>query len=289
MRTLYIDVYFLINFTVDILALYFSSVFSRTPTNSRRLILSALFCAFGAVCIVLMPEITLLKIVSTIVTLCFVGLFAVKKVALKRKIKFTFCFFVLEALIGGIFSLIWSVLDKYLYEMLQSGSGGAVNRKMLFFSLIILLSIGVFKMLVSFFTNLENEGVCVLEINFLGRAYSAEAFIDSGNLAIDPMDMRPVLLLKRQAAKKIFPENVVDLHDPDQLDREIRRRIRLIPVSRGGVTHVLTGIRVDSVFAVSNDKKEEISVTVAIDKEEGTYGGYLALVPSGVLNDALYK
>ena len=94
MRTLYIDVYFLINFTVDILALYFSSVFSKTPTNSRRLIISALLCAFTTVLIVFLPEIPLLKIIATAVTLCFVGGFAIKKVALKRKIKFAFCFLV---------------------------------------------------------------------------------------------------------------------------------------------------------------------------------------------------
>ena len=289
MRTLYIDVYFLINFTVDILALYFSSVFSKTPTNSRRLIISALLCAFTTVLIVFLPEIPLLKIIATAVTLCFVGGFAIKKVALKRKIKFAFCFLVFEALTGGIFSLLWDFLDKYLYDVLQNSVGGKINRKMLFFSLIILLSIGVFKMLVSFFSNTENEGACKIEIVFHGKSFVTEAFVDSGNFAVDPMDMKPILFLKKESAEKIFPRGVVELCDPDALDKDTRKRIRLIPVSMGGATRVLTGVRADGVYVLLENKKEEISVTVAIDKEGGTYDGYFALAPGAVLNGVLRK
>ena len=147
-------------------------------------------------------------------------------------------------------------------------------------------------MLVSFFSNIESDGACKIEIEFLGKSYTTEAFIDSGNLALDPMDMRPVLFLKKEIAKKILPEAVTELYDPDLLDREIRKRIRLIPISKFGATHVLTGVRVDKVNVVvddKGDKKEEISVIVAIDKEEGTYGGYYALVPSCALKDVLFK
>ena len=289
MRTLYIDVYFLINFTVDILSLYFAVVFSKTPTSSRRLIVSALICALVAVLILLLPEYAVLKLIIIGTALYFVGTFSIKKVSHKRKIKFLFWFFVFEALIGGIFSFVWSMLDTYVYDFILSADGGGVNRKMLVFSLIILLTIGVFKMLVSFFSNIESEGVCKIEICFHGKSFFTDAFVDSGNLAVDPMDMRPVLLLKKCAAEQIFPENVIDLRDPDSVDKDTRKRIRLIPISRSEVTHVLTGIRVDEVYVINKNKKEEISVTVAIDKEGGTYGGYYALMPSCALENVSFK
>ena len=53
--TLYVDVYFLINFTVDILALYFAAIFSKVPTSTRRLIISAVIGAFFAIGIVFLP------------------------------------------------------------------------------------------------------------------------------------------------------------------------------------------------------------------------------------------
>ena len=289
MRTFYIDVYFLINLTVDILALYFSAVFSKIPTTARRLLLSGLLGAASAIGIMLMPDIPFWKLLASALSLIIIGFFATKKVSGKRRIKFIIGFLIFEAFIGGIVSFIWGLLDTYLYDYLSAQSGGGVNRKMLVFSLIILLSIGVFKMIVSFFSNIESEGVCEIEVNFLGKSFKTEAFVDSGNLAVDPMDMRPVMLIKKELAKDILPGNVIELTNPDEISRDIRKRIRLIPISRGGVTHVLTGIKVDTVYALKNGVKEEISVTVAIDKEGGTFGGYYALLPSGVLGNVSKK
>jgi len=65
----------------------------------------------------------------------------------------------------------------------------------------------------------------------------------------------------------------------------VRKRIRLVPVTRGQQTHVLTGMRVDPVQVFGKNGSEEIAVTVAIDKEGGNYGGYSALMPSAAIND----
>ena len=48
MRVLYIDVYFLINFTVDLLALYFASLLLHFPVFRWRLTVSALIGACSA-------------------------------------------------------------------------------------------------------------------------------------------------------------------------------------------------------------------------------------------------
>lgn len=137
-------------------------------------------------------------------------------------------------------------------------------------------------MIVSFFSNIESEGSEEIEISFGGRTMRIEAFVDSGNLAIDPMDMRPVLFIKESVAADVFPEGLINLRDPDTLERSVRRRVRLIPVSRGGATHVLTGVRPDSVRIIKNGTAEEICVTVAIDREGGSFGGFFALMPSSV-------
>ena len=287
MRTLYIDVYFLINFTVDILSLYFASALSKTPTSTKRLILSALFGALVAIITVFLPEITILKFIVATLGLLIMGYIAPKRVSARRKIRFIFSFLIFEALVGGAVSFIWGLLDSYSSTIFEGAIGGAVNRKMLFLSIIVLLSIGVFKMLVSFFSNIESEGCVDVEISFLDNTAVVSAFIDSGNLAVDPMDMSPVLILKEDVAKSILPENIVSLCDIDGLDKKIKKRIRLIPVSRGGATHVLVGVKADSVRVVNDKTKEEIKVTLAIDKEGGTFGGYLALMPSAALDNAI--
>ena len=286
-KTLYIDVYFLINLTVDYISLYFAATLAKVPTSNKRLLLGAILGALVAVAIVFLPEIIILKIAFSVFGLALIAFVSTKRISLRRRAKFTLAFVIFESLIGAGVHYVYGLLDTFLYDYLSESAGGAYNRRLIFLSLIILLSIGVFKMLISFFSNIESEGSATVEISFLDKTLKTEAFIDSGNLAMDPMDMRPVLFLKRGAAASIFPESVIDLTDPDTLEREIRKRIRLVPVSRGGTTHVLTGIRADSVKILSGDRSEEISVTLAIDKEGGTYGGFEALLPSAAISDVI--
>lgn len=285
MRTLYIDIYFLINFTVDILALYFAAIFSKVPTTSARLILSSVIGALSAVAIVLIPETGIYKLIPATISLVIMGYITPKHVLRRRRIKFVFAFLIFEALVGGGVSIIWDVFDRYLSSLFASAVGGAVNRKMLVLSLIILISIGVFKMLVSFFSNNQGERSVELEISFLNHTTILSAFVDSGNLAIDPMDMSPLLLVKKDAAKSFLPGNIIDLCDIDSLDYNVKKKIRLIPVTRGGVTHVIVGVKADSVKLIDKDKSEEIKVTVAIDREGGDFGGFEALMPSAALDN----
>lgn len=285
MKTLYIDVYFLINFTVDVLALYFAAVFSKVPTSLRRLIISSLLGAAIAVCAVFLPDFPIIKLAVSAISLVVICIIATKRVSFKRRVKFLFAFILFSAMVGGGAYFLFGVLDNLLSDSLAEMGGGAVNRKLLFFSLIVLLSIGVFKMFVSVFSSNQSERFVETEISFFGKSISLEAFVDSGNLAVDPMDMRPILILKEKYARELFSKEIIELSDPDRLPRDVRRRIRLLPISRGGSTHVLVGVRVDSVF-VGKENKQEVSVTVAIDKEGGDFGGYYALMPSAAISDA---
>ena len=137
MRTLYIDVYFLINFTVDLLALYFASCFSKVPTSTKRLLISSAVGALIAVGVVLLPEYAILKFIIATAGLIAMGFIAPKRVSVRRKLKFVFAFLIFEALLGGAVSFLWGILDKYISNFFDGAEGGAVNRKMLFLSLIV--------------------------------------------------------------------------------------------------------------------------------------------------------
>lgn len=284
MRTLYIDVYFLINFIVDILALYFAVLLSKTPATPFRLVTAAIFGALFASLIIFIPEYQWLKMLLSLASLVLISFIATLRIGMRRRVKFIFAFLIFEALTGGAVYYLWTLLDTYFYDSLSGLDGGSVNRKMLMLAIILLLLTGVFKMLVGVFSSNSTEKSVKIEIGFLGAHIECEALVDSGNLAIDPMDMRPVLFLKPALARRLLPSEVIDLPDPDMLERDVRRRIRLIPVTREGETHVLVGVRTDYVKVRRGKSDEYICVTLAIDKEEGSYGGFEALMPAAAID-----
>jgi hypothetical protein len=169
-------------------------------------------------------------------------------------------------------------MDRYLgYLILKSNE--STNRKMLVFSLIILIIIGALRLLIMMLTNSINERSARIVIELADKSLSIDALIDTGNLVKDPMNMNPVIFIKRSIAKNLLPPAVIELSHIDTLTPEFRKRIRLVPVTKNAQTHVMTGVRVDRITVYVGNKKEEISATVVIDKEDGTFGGYYALAP----------
>ena len=134
-------------------------------------------------------------------------------------------------------------------------------------------------MFIMMFSGATNETNVDLVINIGGKRLEIEALIDTGNLVKDPMNMNPVIFIKKAYAERIFAKEVLELSHLDDLPLEYRKRIRLIPVTRGGQTHVMTGVKVDSVIMRREEREEPLDATIVIDKEEGTYGGYFALAP----------
>ena len=278
MQTIYIDVYFLINFTVDILAIYIALKFSKMKTVAVRLILSALLGAAFATVELFLQENIFLHIALSSVFLILLSFVACRRASILRRIKFLLSFFVASFIISGIVNLVYNVLDKYAKPFFEGMDSSSENRKILIFSLIILIVIGVFRILIMLFSNSMSEKSMRLHIEVENKCAEVDALVDSGNLVKDPMSMCSVIFLNRNAASRLFPSQILELSELDKLESSFKKRIRLIPVTRNGETHIMTGVRVDSISAVHNGDLQEIDATVVIDKE-GTYGGYDALAP----------
>ncbi len=285
LQTFYIDVFFLINFTVDILALYVAVRVIHARTKMWRLSLAALLGAGVAVADAFLYSLPILRAILFAVSLVACSLIAFSASGARRRIKFIAIFFTVELLLGGAVSFFYSALDG-LFDSLGITVEGVENRKALILAVLVLISIGIIRLLIMIFTDILGEKTVRVSITVADTTVEAEAMIDSGNLVKDPMNMHPVLFIKPALALRLVPRCVAELNDLDLLDNDYRRRIRLIPVTRVGGTHVMTGVKPDRVVVTRGRVSEEIDFTIAIDKEGGTYGGYEALLPIAVIRDA---
>ena len=277
LKVLYIDVYFMINFTVDILSVFISLRVIHAKISYKRMIISAFLGALLATIeLFIHNQFTVLFL--SIAFLFFISLISCGMVSTARKCKFIISYFATTFLISGFVQFIYNRLDKY-FEDINLYTSGTTNRKVLVFSLIILLIIGVLRLFIMTYSDSINRKSIRLMIRLEDKTVEVDALVDSGNLVKDPMSMNPVIFVKKRCAQNIFPHSVIDLTNIDCLSADFRKRIRLIPVTRNGETHIMTGVRVDKVVVYNEKRREEISATIAIDKEEGTFGGYYALAP----------
>ncbi len=282
MRVLYIDVYFLINFTVDLLALYFSALLLHFSIHRWRLTLSAVIGASFAVVAVLLHDHTLPVLLLSILSLIGMIVLTGKGGRSLRRMRLALLFLLLQMLIGGI--VHWGY--RFLAERLKNLKieGGIENRKLLYLSVLILLAIGILRISISLLSShtggAESREV---EIVIAGKRFCGTALVDSGNLLRDPMDGSAVVLIKPCVARRLLPPAFLN-EDVSALSEEYQKRLRLIPVRMVGVQRILFGIRPDSFFILKGKTKEPARVMIAYDKEEGDYGGYAVLIPSAVVD-----
>ena len=277
MKTLYIDVYFMINFTVDILAIFIATRLVHAKISISKLALSGILGAVLAILELFVDNIFLhIFLAATFVLI--ISVICCKNLSFFRSIKFIISFYIASFLISGAVNFVYSILDEYIdrFHTIQSST---TNRKALVFSLIILLIMGVIRLFIMMFSEYINEKSTRLLIRLEDKTLEIDALIDTGNLVKDPMNMNPVIFIKKKCAEHFFPASITELSNIDSLSQSYRKRIRLIPVTRNSETHVMIGVRVDKVMICNEKNREEIDATIVIDKEEGTFGGYYALVP----------
>ena len=220
MKTLYIDVYFILNFTVDMLAIFIALKMVHLKLSIKRLIFSGILGATLAI-VELFIKNNLFNVLLAAVFVMLITLICAKEASILRKIKFLISFYIAAFLISGVVSFIYGLMDKYLKNLLTNSAGSA-NRKALVFSLIILMMIGALRLFIMMFSNSINQKSARILIELGEKSLGLDALIDTGNLVKDPMNMNPVIFIKKTYAEKLFPNEVIELSHLDSLTPEFR-------------------------------------------------------------------
>lgn len=286
-QTLYIDVYFFINFTVDILALYFSSAFAKIFTTVPRLLLGgAIGGAYSVIGILLVENSFLMYPLSILFIVLMVSVTA-KGAGIYRKIKYCIAFLLFQILLGGLVYYGYCALDKLPIAEKINGFGEE-NRNLLILAVLVLFSIGVLKLMMSLFGNTRSERNVKITLKYRGRESELDALVDSGNLACDPIDKTPVMLISSRSADKLLGEDAELITTPEHADYGLKKRLRIIPVNFGSCNKVLYGVKPDEAYVHTGKKQIKISLVIAIDAEGRDYGGYTALIPLSALEDVFH-
>lgn len=278
LKTLYIDVYFLINFTVDLLSLYFGALLAKIKSSVKRLIIASFISAIFACAVALTDLKSFLYVVVLIINAIIVTKVFCGKITKARQIKLFISFLIFETLIGGFVTFIYGVLDRYFYPMFASDTIGAENKNLIILALVIMIAYGILRLLLLIFTGTSNEKNAKVKISILGKESVIESLVDSGNLLRDPIDSKPVIIAKRSAIFNLIGnENITD-------SEKFRTKIRIIPTKTLLGEKMLIGIKSDFISIEEKGLIFENTV-IAIDEEEGSFGGYSALIPSCFLEE----
>ncbi len=283
MQTLYIDVYFLVNFVVDTVSLFFGMRLSRATESFWRCVLGgALAALVSVVCVlVTMPRVLFfLFFFGSLLAIC--ALVAAKDT---KKIYFRLLlwFLLLESLIGGVVYALYMHLDNIIKNINIATNSGAENRMFLYLATAALFGIGAVRLISLLFCSARQIRMMQLSCTLFDTPIALDCLYDSGNFLTDPTSAYPVVLVKSRALVNVLSEDFL-CERYDRLPEAYATLLRLIPVHGVSGIRILSGLVVRD--AVLSDGETEIKRTIVLapDKEDGDFGGYLGLLPGAVLN-----
>lgn len=262
---LYADVLFAINFSMDFISLFLTSLVMHRRVGKIRILTAAciggLYSIFE-ILVEVLPVIGLIINLSTSVIICLVC-FKEKKVS---SFLITLAmFWGISALLGGFMSLLYSAFNKLFYKYISEYSySEAYNgaRFIIIASIAIIASLGFSKM----FVKKSKMQVKEVTIETEEEVYKLTGIVDSGNLLSEPLTGRGVILVSSNSS----------------LGKEITSspeyKTRFIPYSGVEKEGIIKGIVPKKVII---DNLERRAVIASVDRE--SFAGYDALIPASLV------
>ena len=207
-QTVYADVLFAVNFSMDFLALYVTDFLLKLKFNVKRCVLAAMIGAIYGVVSVTLQLGTFWSLLSTGVVGFAMCLLLNGFVGLKMLTKEMVVFLCANMIIGGGMTVVYGYFNAHggADNILIYGNPETVEEQLplaifTVASLVITLIAVIFSRGIS-----KNASVkrAVLEIEHKQKNIKVTALVDSGNLLTEPISGLPVIIIQKDVAQRLL-------------------------------------------------------------------------------------
>lgn len=249
----YLDVFFMINFFMDLILIYATGKVLKIIKSKIRIILSASAGALYAVIIIIQPlnNHFLFMTLSNILAAMLMVRIAYTYVNFISYIKSTVTLLVITFIMSGIMNYLYysTSLGTWIrINVMGSGSESVQFRRFLLitFSSYILLSL--IRKIYSVFKE-KHLLYCNVQITYLGKTIEARALIDTGNNLKEPISGNDVHIAEYKILKPLL-----------EGDESAKEKLCVIPYhSIGKNEGILYGIRMDDLKIINEKQEKTIS------------------------------
>ena len=214
-QTIYADILFVINFSMDFLALYIMAFILKMKFVLKRGIVAASIGGVYGVISVVMNMGNIGTVISTALTGIMMCLVLCGYQKLSLLVRQMVVFLISNLIIGGGMTAIYSAFNSFgaAQKLLIYGEIESVEQQMPL-ALFALGSVVVAVIVLLFGRVLMMRKRCgdlEVYIEYQGKGLKCSGFEDSGNLLTEPFSGLPVMLVSRDMAEELLSEETVRL------------------------------------------------------------------------------
>lgn len=286
----YADVVFAVNFGMDMLIFYISSKIVNYNINRLRWFLGS----FGASALYCLLMFTALNTYINFLSTCAILLISVAIVFLPRNIPslllYSAVVTMVSFMLGGAVLVIFCCINSKNITGIDFKSA-CLPVKALFLSALGTGSAAV--ALINLLRKKEGYGCCNMSIVLDNNRVKIKGLIDTGNLLVDPISKKPVIIADFGSIKNLLPSSIVRLYEkggiqPYEIMGKINRDafskcLRLIPFKTIGKENgIMLGFVADKAIV---EKTEILQPVIGIsDVNFGKRGRYNAIFNPSLIN-----
>ena len=263
--TVYVDVLFLINFSMDFVSLFLCVSIFRKKLHKGGILLSSAIGGIYAVFDILLDLNQILKIIICVLVSVIMCLIAFKERTLKGFFTMLAMYWAVNMALGGIMSLLYSYANRILSEIISEFSYENTYNGARFF-IIAALSTIISVVFGRIFTAKKDIKSVRFVVTVDKTEYELSGLCDSGNMLTEPLSGRAVILVTENSSlgKKII-----------SLPEIYKRYIPYNDVSGSGI---IRGIIPENIKINQNTPS---AVVATISKRD--FAGYDAIVPISIV------
>lgn len=288
-QIIYGDILFIVNFSMDFLALYITSRLLHRDAHILALVTaSGIGGVYGVVSLFTTGNRFIGIMINTAVALllCFI-VFGWNGIA--RLMRSTLVFYGVSFLMGGVMTALFNLANEGLKRR-----GVVINGDMntlysgispVSFCLVGLVSVCFTYLYARLTKGAKAKKLTKLKISYKGKSVDIDGLCDSGNLLSEPIGSLPCVVCSFEAVKPIIPGGLIPFFREKNVgllqfvDSEFAKKARIIPMHSVGGSGILCGFIPDGVW-VNGEKKR---LCIACDPSAENYADFDAIIPESVI------
>lgn len=252
----YVDLYFFVNASMDLLCLNLTAMLLHDKPRRWRLLLGAFLGGLYAVIVLLSGLGGFWELLFDLLGSCAIcaAAFAGKGMTFFRFLRTVGAFFLISVLLGGLMTALFWALNR-LNLPLDSLTEDHIS--VWLFAVLALVSGLLTRKGGEAFRRANKARSVTVEAVLFGKSVTFHALVDTGNLLVEPISGRPVILVDPKVLRGILPPEVTaGAVDPAKVQNlDLARRLRLIPASGATGEKLLTAVVPERLFLTDQSAK----------------------------------
>ena len=286
-QTVYVDLLFMINFSMDFLCFFIcAKILGRKLSMGRAVAASAVGGIYSDLALFISAAYlpALLIDLGVCVVICAIAF--LRRGRARELPLYILVYFAISMALGGFMTAIFNLLNKADLPLGDTTSDGI---SVWMFAFLAALSALLTLIGGRFFRRKASQRSAELSITYNGKSVRLFAMTDSGNLLKDPISGKPCIVADISALEPIIPRTLARAAREkrfsaiEKLSPEDAKRVRMIPIKTAGGEGALIALRVDNITIERDGGSEALDALVALSDIDKSADGKEALLPPELL------